>query len=130
MAGAATANAVLTCQNRRWLNPNDSPAFTLTGTVSVFRFASLGRIIIGAQLHGNPVYLGLAITFALVDFIVPLALAVELGHRGGTPNQRRSWPRHISAHQRTFARAVPHLTSQASRNTHVLPCPARPAPLG
>jgi hypothetical protein len=36
-------------------------------------------------LHGNPVYLGLAITFALVDFIVPLALAVELGHRGGTP---------------------------------------------
>lgn len=36
------------------------PAFTLTGP-----------IIIGAQLHGNPVYLGLAITFALVDFLVP-----------------------------------------------------------
>ena len=31
-------------------------------------------------------------------------------------------------HQNTFARAVPHLTSQASRNTPVLPCPARPAP--
>jgi hypothetical protein len=102
--------------------------------VSVFRLASLGLIILGVQLHGNPVYLGLAITFALVDFIVPLALAVELGHRGGTPNQRRSWPRHISAaseyvpHQNTFGRAVPHLTSQASRSTHVLPCPARPAP--
>jgi hypothetical protein len=52
--------------------------------VSVFRFASLGLIIIGAQLHGNPVYLGPALTFALVDFILPFALAVEIGHRGGT----------------------------------------------
>jgi predicted Na+-dependent transporter len=58
---------------------------TTTGMVSVFRFASLGLIIIGAQLHGNPVYLGPALTFALVDFIVPLALAVEIGHRTGTP---------------------------------------------
>jgi predicted Na+-dependent transporter len=58
---------------------------TTTGMVSVFRFASLGLIIIGAQLGGNPVYLGPAITFALVDFIVPLALAVEIGHRAGTP---------------------------------------------
>jgi len=56
---------------------------TTTGLVSVFRFASLGLIIIGAQLHGNPVYLGPAITFALVDFILPLALAVEIGHRAG-----------------------------------------------
>ena len=54
---------------------------TTTGMVSVFRFASLGLIIIGAQLHGNPTYLGPAITFALVDFILPLALAVEIGHR-------------------------------------------------
>jgi len=58
---------------------------TTTGMVSVFRFASLGLIIISAQLHGNPVYLGPALTFALVDFIVPLALAVEIGHRAGTP---------------------------------------------
>jgi hypothetical protein len=58
---------------------------TTTGLVSVFRFASLGLIIIGAQLQGNPVYLGPALTFALVDFIVPLALAVEIGHRAGTP---------------------------------------------
>ena len=58
---------------------------TTTGMVSVFRFASLGLIIIGAQLHGNPVYLGPAITFALVDFILPLALAVEIGHRAGSP---------------------------------------------
>ena len=56
---------------------------TTTGLVSVFRFASLGLIIIGSQLHGNPTYLGLAITFALIDFIVPLALAVEIGHRAG-----------------------------------------------
>jgi BASS family bile acid:Na+ symporter len=58
---------------------------TTTGMVSVFRFASLGLIIIGAQLHGNPVYLGPALTFALVDFILPLVLAVEIGHRAGTP---------------------------------------------
>jgi hypothetical protein len=56
---------------------------TTTGLVSVFRFGSLGLIIIGAHLHGNPVYLGPAITFALVDFILPLALAVEIGHRAG-----------------------------------------------
>ena len=58
---------------------------TTTGMVSVFRFTSLGLIIIGAELHGNPVYLGPALTFALVDFIVPLALAVEIGHRARTP---------------------------------------------
>jgi hypothetical protein len=45
---------------------------TTTGLVSVFRFASLGLIIIGAQLHADPVYLGPALTFALVDFILPL----------------------------------------------------------
>jgi ACR3 family arsenite transporter len=60
---------------------------TTTGMVSVFRFASLGLIIIGAQLHGNPTYLGPALTFALVDFIVPLALAVEIGHRAGARKQ-------------------------------------------
>jgi protein-S-isoprenylcysteine O-methyltransferase Ste14 len=54
---------------------------TTTGLVSVFRFA---------QLHAAPVYLGPALTFALVDFILPLALAVELGRRAGGRNQRRS----------------------------------------
>jgi predicted Na+-dependent transporter len=68
---------------------------TTTGMVSVFRFASLGLIIIGAQLHGNPVYLGPALTFALVDFIVPLALAVEIGHRAGTPQPE---PEPVPAH--------------------------------
>jgi predicted Na+-dependent transporter len=68
---------------------------TTTGMVSVFRFASLGLIIIGAQLHGNPVYLGPALTFALVDFIVPLALAVEIGHRTGTPEPA---PEPVPAH--------------------------------
>lgn len=52
-----------------------------TGMVSVFRFGSLGLIIIGTQLNGDPTYAGPAITFALIDFLVPLALAVELGHR-------------------------------------------------
>ena len=54
---------------------------TTTGLVSVFRFGSLGLIIIGTQLDGAAVYLGPAITFALIDFILPLALAVEVGHR-------------------------------------------------
>jgi hypothetical protein len=56
---------------------------TTTGLVSVFHIASLGLIIIGSQLHGNPTSLGPAITFALINFIVPLALAVEIGHRAG-----------------------------------------------
>ena len=64
---------------------NSAEIRTTTGLVSVFRFTSLGLIIIGAELHGNPVYLGPALTFALVDFIVPLALAVEIGHRARTP---------------------------------------------
>jgi BASS family bile acid:Na+ symporter len=56
---------------------------TTTGLVSIFRFGSLGLIIIGAQLQGNPIYLGPAITFALIDFILPLILAVEIGRRAG-----------------------------------------------
>jgi BASS family bile acid:Na+ symporter len=54
---------------------------TTTGLVSTFRFGSLGLVIIGTQLNGNPTYLGPAIVFALIDFILPIALAVEIGHR-------------------------------------------------
>ena len=63
---------------------------TTTGLVSAFRFGSLGLIIIGTQLDGNPTYLAPAITFALVDFVLPLALAVEIGHRApsSTPSSR------------------------------------------
>ena len=56
---------------------------TTSGLVSVIRFGSLGLIIIGSQLHGNPTYLGPAITFTLVDFVLPVAMAVEIGHRAG-----------------------------------------------
>ncbi len=52
-----------------------------TGLVSGVRFSSLGLIIIGTQLHGNPSYLGPAIVFALVDTIVPIFVAVEMGRR-------------------------------------------------
>jgi predicted Na+-dependent transporter len=58
----------------------DTEVITTTGLVSIFRFGSLGLIIIGSQLGGAAVYIGPAITFALVDFILPLALAVEIGH--------------------------------------------------
>jgi predicted Na+-dependent transporter len=63
-----------------------------TGLVSVFRFASLGLIIIGSQLHGDSAYLGPAITFALVDFVLPLALAVEIGHRAKEPTDQADRP--------------------------------------
>jgi BASS family bile acid:Na+ symporter len=56
---------------------------TTSGLVSVIRFGSLGLIIIGSQLHGNPTYLGPAITFTLIDFVLPVAVAVEIGHRVG-----------------------------------------------
>jgi predicted Na+-dependent transporter len=50
-----------------------------TGLVSGLRFGSLGLIIIGTQLHGNSAYLGPAIVFSLIDLIVVLFLAVEIG---------------------------------------------------
>ena len=64
----------------------DTEAITTTGLVSIFRFGSLGLIIIGSQLGGEAVYIGPAITFALLDFILPLALAVEIGHRAAGGN--------------------------------------------
>ena len=55
---------------------------TTTTLVSGMRFASLGLIIIGTQLGGNADYLGPALTFALLDFLLPLVLAVEIGRNG------------------------------------------------
>lgn len=57
----------------------DTETRNTTGLVSGLRFGSLGLIIIGTQLHGNAAYLGPAIVFALVDLIVVLAIAVEIG---------------------------------------------------
>ena len=48
--------------------------------------------IIGTQLDGNPDYLGPALTFALLDFLLPLVLAVEVGRK------RRTVPRPAEAH--------------------------------
>jgi hypothetical protein len=52
-----------------------------TGLVSGTRFASLGLIIIGTQLDGNPALLGPAIVFAMVDMVVGMFVAVEMGKR-------------------------------------------------
>lgn len=57
-------------------------ARTSTGLVSGVRFTALGLIIIGTQLHGNPSYLGLAIVFGLVDMIMVMVVALEIGRRG------------------------------------------------
>ena len=42
-----------------------------------------GDVVYLDDMEGSAVCLGPALTFVLVDFIVPLALAVELGHRAG-----------------------------------------------
>jgi BASS family bile acid:Na+ symporter len=52
-----------------------------TGLVTGIRFGSLGLIIIGTQLGGNPDYLGPALVFLLLDFILPIVLAIEIGRR-------------------------------------------------
>jgi BASS family bile acid:Na+ symporter len=57
----------------------DAETRTTTGLVSGLRFGSLGLIIIGTQLNGNSAYLGPAIVFSLIDLIVVLFLAVEIG---------------------------------------------------
>ncbi len=52
-----------------------------TGLVSGMRFTSLGMIVIGTQLSSNPGYLAAGITYALIDFIVPMFFAIEIGRR-------------------------------------------------
>jgi BASS family bile acid:Na+ symporter len=54
---------------------------TTTGLVSGMRFGSLGLIIIGSQLNGNASYLGPALVFTLLDFVLPLLLAIEIGRK-------------------------------------------------
>jgi predicted Na+-dependent transporter len=63
----------------------DSATRATTGLVTGLRFASLGLIIIGTQLNGNPAVLGPAIVFALVDMIVCMFVAVEMGRRVVSP---------------------------------------------
>jgi predicted Na+-dependent transporter len=55
-----------------------------TGLVSGVRFGSLGLVIIGTQLKGNSAYLGPAIVFSLIDLIVILFIAVEIGRHTAT----------------------------------------------
>jgi BASS family bile acid:Na+ symporter len=61
-----------------------APTRTTAGIISGMRFGSLGLIIIGTQLNGNPDYLGPAILFALVDMIVVMFVAVEIGRKAAT----------------------------------------------
>jgi predicted Na+-dependent transporter len=80
---------------------SDAQTRTTTGLVSGLRFGSLGLIIIGTQLNGNPAYLGPAIVFSLIDLIVVLFLAVELGRHAGPatappPAQMQRPPEHES----------------------------------
>ena len=58
---------------------------TTTGLVTGLRFGSLGLIIIGSQLGGNANYLGPALVFALLDFLLPIVLAIEIGRKAAKP---------------------------------------------
>jgi hypothetical protein len=60
--------------------------------VSGLRFGSLGLIIIGTRLNGNPDYLGPAIVFSLVDLILVLLLSVEIGRRATPPDAAATDP--------------------------------------
>ena len=79
IAAALTLGALLGGRN--------APTRTTTGLVSAMRFGSLGLIIIGTQLDGNPYYLGPAIVFTMLDFVLPFLLAIEIGRKNhvGTP---------------------------------------------
>jgi BASS family bile acid:Na+ symporter len=66
------------------LGGRDAAARASTGLVSGIRFNSLGLIIIGTQLGGNPDYLAPAIVFALVNMLVAIFVAVEMGRRAGS----------------------------------------------
>jgi Predicted Na+-dependent transporter len=57
---------------------------TTTSLVSAMRFGSLGLIIIGTQLNGNANYLGPAIVFTMLDFVLPFLIAIEIGRRTPT----------------------------------------------
>ena len=59
----------------------DAATTTVTSLTSAMRFGSLGLIIIGTQLDGNADYLGPAITFALLDLVIPLVVALEVGRK-------------------------------------------------
>jgi BASS family bile acid:Na+ symporter len=74
------------------LGRGDAATRTTTGLVSAMRFGSLGLIIIGSQLNGSADYLGPALVFTLLDFVLPLVLAIEIGHRGLTTTSAESAP--------------------------------------
>jgi predicted Na+-dependent transporter len=63
----------------RLIGGGDPKTATTTMLVSGFRFGSLGLIIIGTQLDGNPDYLGPALVFTIAGFVLPVLLSVELG---------------------------------------------------
>jgi BASS family bile acid:Na+ symporter len=63
------------------LGVKDAQTRTTTGLVSGMRFGSLGLVIIGTQLGGNPDYLGPALVFALLDVLLPIVLAIEIGRK-------------------------------------------------
>jgi BASS family bile acid:Na+ symporter len=66
------------------LGGSNAETRTTTGLVSTMRFGSLGLIIIGTQLNGDPSYLGPALVFTLLDFVLPLLLAIEIGRKTHT----------------------------------------------
>jgi BASS family bile acid:Na+ symporter len=76
---ACALTAVVGVALGAFVGRTDAETRNTTGLVSGLRFGSLGLIIIGTQLNGNVAYLGPAIVFSLVDLMLVLAMAVEIG---------------------------------------------------
>ncbi len=77
---------------------SDPATRNTTGLVSGLRFGSLGLIVIGTQLNGNSAYLGPALVFSLIDLIVILFVAVEIGrHTTVSAGSRPAKPQHPAA---------------------------------
>jgi BASS family bile acid:Na+ symporter len=70
------------------LGGRDPGTRTTTGIVSGVRFTSLGLIIIGTQLDGNPDYLGPALVLALADLVVAVLVSLEIGRRAARTTVR------------------------------------------
>jgi bile acid:Na+ symporter, BASS family len=80
---ASVAIVVIALLSGRALGGRDPVTGATTTLISGMRFGSLGMIVIGTQLGGDADYLGPAITFSLVAFVLPLLVAMEIGRKTG-----------------------------------------------
>ena len=66
---------------------NQQAAITIS-MMSAMRFTPIGLVVISTVLHNQGVYLAPALVFALVDTIVPFAIAAEIGRFVSRPRSK------------------------------------------